>query len=149
MFLHELWDRQSTLLPLDIRPGDLYPSCYWHLMVITEDLLKLVHSRTYFPQWYWHLVVATKISTVGNRTVCILLECCLVSLSFHRELQYSTLVAVIHWIKCNCNLFHKRQRNVVEIVNVVHDVKQLILFPEFLFLDLHVFQAFGFISREL
>ena len=58
------------LLP-DIRPGDLSPPphirptpyCYWHLVVITADLFKPFHSRTYPPtphqNWYWHLVVAT------------------------------------------------------------------------------------------
>ena len=39
--------------------------CYWHLMVITGDLFKLVHLRTYSPQ-YWHLVAATETYMVGK-----------------------------------------------------------------------------------
>ena len=82
---------------------------------------------------------ATKVCTLGKQVAHILLECCLVSLSFHQELQCSTLEVVIHLTKCNCNVYRKRQRNAVEIVNVVHDVKQLVLFREFPFLDLHFF----------
>ena len=34
--------------------------CYWHLVLITGDLFKLVHLRTYTHQ-YGHLVVATEV----------------------------------------------------------------------------------------
>ena len=55
---HVLWDRSHhrVLPPSDIRPGDYPPSSHehqtWeptplHLVVITEDLFKLVHLRTY------------------------------------------------------------------------------------------------------
>ena len=40
-------------------------SCYWHLVVITGDLFKLVHLRPYLPHHYWHLVVTTKTGTVA------------------------------------------------------------------------------------
>ena len=78
--------------PLDIRPG--YNSLlsphpldtqtwvptpspfYWHLMVITGSLFKLVQLRT--PHHYWHLVVVTETHMVGKQAVHILLECYLV-----------------------------------------------------------------------
>ena len=47
--------------------------CNWHLVVITGDLFKLVHLRTY-PYQYWHLVVVTEAHTVGKRALRILLE---------------------------------------------------------------------------
>ena len=52
-------------------------------MVITGDLFKLDHLGTY-PLWKIHLVVTTEIEarTVSQRTVCILLECCLVAYVF-------------------------------------------------------------------
>ena len=50
--------------------------CYWHLVVITADLFKLFHLRTYSHlKRYWFLVVATETYTVGKQAVRILLEC--------------------------------------------------------------------------
>ena len=45
--------------------------CYSYLVVITRNLFKLVHLRTYphLSHWYWHLVVATETRTVGKLCV--------------------------------------------------------------------------------
>ena len=56
------------------------------MVVINEDLFKLVHLGTYpFPMH--HLVVATETvaHTVPKRVVCILLECCLFVYYFEDE----------------------------------------------------------------
>ena len=41
-------DTSRGTVPPDMGPG-YPPSLYWHLMVITKDLFKLVHLRTYHP----------------------------------------------------------------------------------------------------
>ena len=64
------WDIPPTA---DIGPTPLY----WHQVVITGDLFKLVYLRTSTHQ-YWHLAVASETRTVGKRAVWILLECILV-----------------------------------------------------------------------
>ena len=46
------------------------PPSYWHLMVITGDLFKLVHLRIEDPTpQYWHLVVATETCMVAKLAV--------------------------------------------------------------------------------
>ena len=55
-------DGNSTTYFLLPQTADLgtYPLLYyWHLVVITGDLSKLLHLMT-FPQQYWNLVVATE-----------------------------------------------------------------------------------------
>ena len=55
------WDRSNDrvppsplFLPSDIRPSTL-PLCYWHLVVITRDLFKLVHWGPRNSIWWWQL----------------------------------------------------------------------------------------------
>ena len=55
------WDRSNDrvppsplFLPSDIRPSTL-PPCYWHLVVITGDLFKLVHWGPRNSIWWWQL----------------------------------------------------------------------------------------------
>ena len=77
-------DQGTYPSPLDIGSRDL-PSgpCYWHLVVITGDLYKLVLLKTSPPPTdtdNWHLVAATGTCIVGMRAVRILLESWLVSL---------------------------------------------------------------------
>ena len=80
---HTSWDRSHGRVPPPPPRHQVWepsPPYYWHLVVITGDLFKLVHLRIYpSPQQYWHLVVATETCTVGKQAVRILLECCLVS----------------------------------------------------------------------
>ena len=60
----------NTLPPTPQYMGPRYPTpCYWHLVVITGDLFKLVRLRT-------------ETRTVSKRVVRILLECCLVASRF-------------------------------------------------------------------
>ena len=81
----------------DLPPCPCPPFCYRHLMVITGDLFKPVHSRT-FPPWSWHLVVAIKTHTVGKQTVRILLECCLV-ISIVKPWIFEYLLCLIYVIR--------------------------------------------------
>ena len=75
---HQTWD----LPHFPPQKSDLGPTpcpCYWHLVVITRDRLKLVYLRIYRPYYYWHLVVSTEIRMVDKREIRIVVECCLVN----------------------------------------------------------------------
>ena len=74
---HETWDLPPPCT------SNLGPTpCYWHLVIITGNLFKLVHLRTYHrfppPPKCWNLVVVIETCMVAKRAVRILLECCLV-----------------------------------------------------------------------
>ena len=66
-------------LPLDIRPSYLPLPCYWHLVVVTGDLFKLVHPQLYWQDLYYiYYSGGHWTHIVCKRAVLILLECCLV-----------------------------------------------------------------------
>ena len=76
------------LPPPDIRPRHLLRSPNTDIWVITADLFKLGHLRTYPSPQHWHLVMATETCTIGKPAVCILLECFLVSLCGHYYISF-------------------------------------------------------------
>ena len=82
-YLPPLLDTRHGTYPLSagFQIWDL-PPCYWHLVVITGNLFKLVHLRTYPTPQYWHQVVAIETHTIGKQAVHILLECFLVTIVF-------------------------------------------------------------------
>ena len=69
-------------------------------------MFKLVHLRTYPSptHQHWHLVVATETHTVGERAVCILLECCLVNVEvFMSQCDISIIFSVL----LSCRYFER------------------------------------------
>ena len=65
--------------------------CYWHLMVITEDLFKLVHLRTYtLPPPNWDLVVTTKTCTFASEWYASYWNAFFFSLCCNKSFKYTS-----------------------------------------------------------